>query len=414
MAEYTALATQCEALRPVLHELARRRWAATEALAYGRGGISAVARATGLSRPTIRAGIREMRQGEGAAAAPETAPRRRPGAGRTRRAAPDPRRREDRERLVEPTPRGDPQSPLRWTCKSGRRLAAARQAQGHQVSPQLVRAVLHAAGYRLPGARQPREGAQPPDRQAPFEHIAAQVRDSQKRGEPVISVDAKQQELVGDCKNTGRAWHPHGQAPQERVDAVVDPAWGKAIPSGVSDVHAHVGWVSVGVAQDTPAFAVATLRTWWLQMGWTRSPQAKERLITADSGGSNSARVRLWQREWPRFAEESGLRIRVSHLPPGTSQWTNIAHRLCCHITANWRGKPLESREVVVSRVGATTTTQGRRIQAALDAGHYPTAVNVSDAEMTSLQIKRSAFHGDWNDTILPHRHPRPTRRTQA
>jgi hypothetical protein len=275
----------------VLHELARRRWAATEALAYGRGGISAVARATGLSRPTIRAGIREMRQGEGAAAAPETAPRRRPGVGRTRRAAPDPRRREDRERLVEPTPRGDPQSPLRWTCKSGRRLAAARQAQGHQVSPQLVRAVLHAAGYRLPGARQPREGAQPPDRQAPFEHIAAQVRDSQKRGEPVISVDAKQQELVGDCKNTGRAWHPHGQAPQVRVDAVVDPAWGKAIPSGVSDVHAHVGWVSVGVAQDTPAFAVATLRTWWLQMGWTRSPQAKERLITADSGGSNSARA---------------------------------------------------------------------------------------------------------------------------
>ena len=414
MVEHTSLATKFEALRPVLNELARRRWAATEALAYGRGGISAVARATGLSRQTIRAGIREMRQGEGAAAAPETAPMRRPGAGRKRRAAQDPTLLGDLEMLVEPTTRGDPQSPLRWTCKSVRRLAAELQAQGHQVSPQLVSELLHAAGYSLQGARKTREGAQHPDRNAQFEHIAAQVRDFQKRGEPVISVDAKKKELVGDFKNAGREWHPHGQAPQVRVYDFIDPALGKAIPYGVYDLHANVGWVSVGVDHDTPAFAVATIRTWWLQMGLTTYPQAKELLITADSGGSNSARARLWKRELQRFADESGLRISVSHLPPGTSKWNKIEHRMFCHITANWRGKPLESREVVVSLVGATTTTKGLRIQAALDAGQYPTGVKVSDAEMTSLQIKRSAFHGDWNYTILPHRHPRPTRRAHA
>ena len=376
-----------------------------------------MARATALSPQTIRAGIRERRHGEGAAAAPETAPMRRPGAGRKRRAAQDPTLLEDLEMLVEPTTRGDPQSPLRWTCKSVRRLAAELQAQGHQVSPQLVSELLHAAGDSVQGARQTREGAQHPDRQAQFEHIAAQVRDFQQRGEPVISVDAKKKALGGDFKNAGREWHPHGQAPQVRVDDVVDPAWGKAIPSGVDDLHANVGWGSVGVDHDTPAFAGATIRTWWLQMGLTRYPQAKELLITADSGGSNSARARLWTRELQRFADESGLRIRVSHLPPGTRTWNTIEHRLCClccHITANWRGKPLESREVVVSLVGATTTTKGLRIQAALDAGQYPTGVNVSDAEMTSLQSKRSAFHGDWNDTILPPRHPTPTPRAHA
>jgi hypothetical protein len=410
MAEQTSIAQKFEALRPVLNELARRRWAATEALAFGRGGISAVARATGLSHKTIRAGIRELQSTAGAAATPEIARMRRPGAGRKRRAAQDPALLGDLETLVEPTTRGDPQSPLRWTCKSVRRLATELQAQGHQVSPQLVSELLHAAGYSLQGARKTREGAQHPDRNAQFEHIAARVRGFQTRGEPVISVDAKKKELVGDFKNSGREWYLQGQAPEVRVYDFIDPALGKAIPYGVYDLHANVGWVSVGVDHDTPAFAVATIRAWWLQMGAAMYRRAKELLIIADSGGSNSARARLWKRELQRFADESGLRVSVSHLPPGTSKWNKIEHRLFCHITANWRGKPLESREVVVSLIGATTTTKGLRIQAALDAGQYPTGVKVSEAEMTSLQIHRAEFHGDWNYTILPHRHPRSKR----
>src|SRR5262245_3328788 len=257
MAEYSSLADKFAALRPVLTELARRRWAATEALAFGRGGISAVARATGLSRKTIRAGIHEMRHGECGASAPETTRMRRPGAGRKRRAAQDPTLLGDLETLVEPTTRGDPQSPLRWTCKSLRRLAVELQAQGHQVSAQLVSELLRAAGYSLQGARKTREGDQHPDRNAQFEHIAARVRDFQKRGEPVISVDAKKKELVGDFKNAGREWHLQGQAPEVRVYDFVDPELGKAIPYGVYDLHANVGWVSVGVDHDTPAFAVA-------------------------------------------------------------------------------------------------------------------------------------------------------------
>lgn len=414
MAEYTSLAEKFEALRPVLHEGARRRWAATEALAFGRGGISAVARATGLSRTTIRAGIREMRNGERDASASETARIRRPGAGRKRRAVQDPTLLGDLETLVEPTTRGDPQSPLRWTCKSVRRLAVELRAQGHQVSPQLVSELLHAAGYSLQGARKTREGGQHPDRNSQFEHIAARVRDFHNRGEPVISVDAKKKELVGDFKNAGREWHPHGQAPQVRIYDFVDPELGKAIPYGVYDLHANVGWVSVGVDHDTPAFAVATIRAWWLQMGAAMYPQATELLITADSGGSNSARARLWKRELQHFADASGLRVCVSHLPPGTSKWNKIEHRMFCHITANWRGKPLESREVVVSLLGATTTAKGLRIQATLDAGEYPTGVKVSDAEMQSLRIERAEFHGDWNYTILPHRRPRSKRQAHA
>jgi Rhodopirellula transposase DDE domain len=414
MAEYTSLAEKFDALRPVLNERARRRWASTEALAFGRGGISAVARATGLSRKTIRAGIHEMRHGECGASAPETTRMRRPGAGRKRRAAQDPTRLGDLETLVEPTTRGDPPSPLRWTCKSVRRLAVELQAQGHQVSAPLVREWLRAAGYRVQGARKTREGDQHPDRHAQFEHIAARVRDFQKRGEPVISVDAKKKELGGDFKNAGREWHLQGQAPQVRVDDFVDPELGKAMPSGGYDLHANVGWVSVGVDHDTPAFAVATIHAWWLQMGAAMYPQAKELLITADSGGRNSARARRWKRELQRFADDSGLRVGVSHLPPGTSKWHKIEHRMFCHITANWRGKPLVSREVVVSLIGATTTAKGRRIQAALDASQYPTGVKVSDAEMTALRIERSEFHGDRNYTILPHRHSRSTRRSHA
>jgi transposase len=404
MNEYLPIAEKFKALGPILNEQGRRLWAATEAIVLGRGGVSLVAQATGLSRPTIYAGIRELRGEQAAIPGRGQGRSRRSGGGRKRRVEHDPTLLTDLEALVEPTTRGDPQSPLRWTCKSVRRLAEELRAQGHQVSPQVVGNLLHAADYSLQGTRKTREGGKHPDRNVQFEHIAARVRDFQKRHQPVISVDAKKKELVGDFKNAGREWHPKGQPPQVRVYDFIDPQLGKAIPYGVYDVRANLGWVSVGVDHDTPAFAVATIRAWWLQMGAPMYPQARELLITADSGGSNSTRARLWKLELQRFSDESGLHVSVSHLPPGTSKWNKIEHRMFCHITANWRGKPLESLEVVVSLIGDTNTSAGLRIQAALDAGQYPTGIKVSNAEMKKLQIDRAHFHGEWNYTILPHR----------
>jgi transposase len=403
MKDHLPIAEKFKALGPILNEQGRRLWAATEAMGLGRGGISVVAQATGLSRPTIYAGIQELR-GEPAAIPGRGQGRsRRAGGGRKRRVEHDPTLLADLEALVEPTTRGDPQSPLRWTCKSVRRLAEELRAQGHQVSPQVVGDLLHEADYSLQGARKTREGGKHPDRHAQFEHIAARVRDFQKRNQPVISVDAKKKELIGDFKNVGREWHRKGQPPQVRVYDFIDPTLGKAIPYGVYDVHANLGWVSVGVDHDTPAFAVATIRAWWLQMGSPMYPKARELLITADSGGSNSTRARLWKLELQRFSDESDLRVCVSHLPPGTSKWNKIEHRMFCHITANWRGKPLESLEVVVSLIGDTNTAAGLRIQAALDAGQYPKGIKVSEVEMKKLQIDRAQFHGEWNYTILPH-----------
>jgi Rhodopirellula transposase DDE domain len=408
MTDHLPITKKFKALDPILTEQGRRLWAATEAMVLGRGGVSLVAQATGLSRPTIYAGIQELR-GEPAVIPGRGQGRsRRAGGGRKRRVEHDPTLLADLEALVEPTTRGDPQSPLRWTCKSVRRLAEELRAQGHQVSPQVVGNLLHAADYRWQGTRKTREGGKHPDRNAQFEHIAARVRDFQKRHQPVISVDAKKKELVGDFKNAGREWHPKGQPPPVRVYDFIDPKLGKAIPYGVYDVRANLGWVSVGVDHDTPAFAVATLRAWWLQMGSQMYPKAQELLIIADSGGSNSTRARLWTLELQRFSDESGLRVCVSHLPPGTSKWNKIEHRMFCHITANWRGKPLESLEVVVSLIGDTNTSAGLRIQAALDAGQYPTGIKVSDAEMKKLQIDRAQFHGEWNYTILPHRDVKP------
>jgi len=414
MAQCDALAEKFKALEPVLHELARRRWAATEALAIGRGGISAVALATGLSRKTIRAGIREMHGEAPSEAAPAMERLRRAGGGRKRRVERDPTLLRDLEALVESTTRGDPQSPLRWTCKSVRRLATELQAQGHRVSPQLVSELLRGADYSLQGTRKTREGGRHPDRDAPFAHIATLVRDFHTRGQPVISVDTKKKELVGDDKNAGREWHPKGQPPEVRVHDFIDPKHGKVTPYGVYDVGANVGWVSVGIDHDTPAFAVATIRAWWLQMGSSMYPKAKELLITADSGGSHSARARLWKRELQRFSDDTGLRVCVSHFPPGTSKWHKIEHRMFCHITANWRGKPLESREVVVSLIGGTSTSTGLQIRAALDRGQYPTGVKVSKGEMEEIRLKRSDFHGDWNYTILSHQQRKAARRANA
>jgi Rhodopirellula transposase DDE domain len=285
-----------------------------------------------------------------------------------------------------------------------RRLAEELRAQGHQVSPQVVGHLLHEADDSLQGTRKTREGGKHPDRNAQFEHIAARVRDFQTRHQPVISVEAKKKERVGDFKNAGREWHPKGPPPQVRVDDFIDPQLGKAIPYGVYDMRANLGWVSVGVDHDTPALAVATIRAWWLQRGSPMYPKARELLITADSGGSNSTRARLWKLELPRFSDDSGLRVSVSHLPPGTSKWNKIEPRMFCHLTANWRGKPLERLEVVVSLIGDTNTSAGLRIQAALDAGQYPTGMKVSKAEMKTRQIDRAHCHGEWNDTILPHR----------
>ncbi|MBM3223627.1 MAG: ISAzo13 family transposase [Candidatus Tectomicrobia bacterium] len=410
MQEHTSLTEKFKTLRPVLNEHARRLWAATEALALGRGGISAVAHATGLSRPTIYAGIPEIQTGT-VAIPPKRAERvRRPGGGRTQRTTQDPTLLHDLEALVEPTTRGDPQSPLRWTCKSVRKLAAELQTQGHHVSPQLVSELLHAADYSLQGTRKTREGSQHPDRNAQFAHRNARVQAFQRRGQPVISVDAKKKELLGDFKNAGREWHPMGHPPDVRVYDFVDTALGKALPYGVYDIGANLGWVSVGVDHDTAAFAVATIRAWWHQMGAAMYPRAKALLITADSGGSNSVRTRRWKVELQRLADETGLRLAVSHFSPGTSKWNKIEHCMFCHITANWRGRPLLSREVIVSLMGSTTSTTGLRIHAALDAGHYPLGIKVSAAELAAICLERSAFHGEWNYTILPHKRPRTRR----
>jgi Rhodopirellula transposase DDE domain len=408
MTDHLPITKKFKALGPILTEQGRRLWAATEAMVLGRGGVRLVAQATGLSRPTIYAGIHE-RRGE-PAAIPGRGPgrSRRAGGGRKRRVEHDPPLRADLDALVEPTTRGDPPSPRRWTGKRVRRLAEELRAQGHQVSPQVVGNLLHDADDSLPGTRKTHDGGQHPDRHAPFEPSAARVRDFQTRHQPVLSVDAKQKALVGDCKNAGREWHPKGQPPQVRVDDCIDPTLGQAIPDGVYDVRANLGWGSVGVDPDTPALAVATIRAGWLQLGAPMYPQAQELLITADSGGRHSTRARRWTLALQRFSDESGLRVCVSHLPPGPSPWHKIEHRMCCHITANWRGKPLESLEVVVSLIGATTTSAGLRIQAALDAGQYPKGITVSNAEMKKLQIDSAPFHGEWNSTILPHRDVKP------
>jgi Rhodopirellula transposase DDE domain len=406
MREYPALTEKFTALSPVLNEPARRLWAATAALALGRGGISAAARATGLSRPTIYTGMEEIHTGTVATPRGSNERVRGPGGGRQKRPMHDPTLRHDLEALVAPTTRGAPPSPLRWTCKSVRKLAAELQTQGHQVSPQLVSALLHAADYSVPGARKPHEGGQHPDRNAPFEPLNARVQDVQRRGQPVIAVDATKQARLGDGKHAGRAWHPAGHPPGVRVYDFVDEERGKAIPYGVYDVGATRGGVSVGVDHDTAACAGATIRAWWRQMGAALYPRAKELLITADGGGSNRIRARLWQVELPRLADETGLRIAVSHLPPGTSQWNQSEHRMCCHITAHWRGPPLLSREVIVSLMGSPRSATGLRIQAALEAGQSPIGIKVSAGEMEAMRRERSDFHGEWNYTILPPKRP--------
>jgi hypothetical protein len=407
MSEVATIRAKFESLRPFLDERRRRLWAATEALALGRGGVTVVAQATALRRNTIHAGIRDLQTrapvaaGEPALSGPD--PRvRGPGGGRKALTAHDPALLRDLEALVEPVTRGDPMSPLRWTCKSTRQLATELGRQGHRVSHQTVAELLHGLDYSLQGNRKTKEGAAHPDRDAQFTYLNGQVRAFQERGQPVISVDTKKKELVGDFKNGGREWRPAGHPEPVRVHDFVDRELGKAIPYGVYDLAANQGWVSVGMDHDTPAFAVQSVRRWWEEMGRPVYPQATELLITADGGGSNGSRARLWKTELQRLADETGLRITVCHFPPGTSKWNKIEHRMFCHITQNWRGRPLVSHEVIVRLIGSTTTRAGLTIRADLDTGTYPTGVKVTDAALAAVRIEPAGFHGDWNYTIVP------------
>ena len=384
-------------IAPFLDERGRRLWGATESIALGYGGDALVSAATGLARATIRSGRREIELGVEAADFV-----RRPGAGRPRSEQTQPGITEALELLVEPVTRGDPTSPLRWTCKSKAKLAAALVKMGWKVSPTTVGHLLHALGYSLQSVKKSREGTSHPDRNAQFEHINATAEQFQRRGQPVISVDTKKKELVGNFRNAGGEWQPKGVPEKVLVHDFPSDASGKAIPYGVYDMARNEAWVSVGRDHDTPAFAVASIRLWCKKMGRAAYPNAKNLFITADAGGSNGYRCRTWKLELQKLADELGLRISVSHFPPGTSKWNKIEHRLFCHITKNWRGRPLTTFEVVVETIGSTRTAAGLRVKAKLDARPYPTGVIVNKAEMGALSLKPHEFHGEWNYELCP------------
>jgi hypothetical protein len=364
-----------------------------------RGGLSAVVRATGLAKTTILRGLRDLR----CPGKPESCRVRRPGGGRKPATVLEPGLATALDRLVEPTSRGDPQSPLRWTCKSTRRLGEELRAQGYSVSHTLVAQLLKDQDYSLQSNRKTREGGHHPDRNAQFEFINHRVKRQLAAREPAISVDAKKKELVGDYRNAGRQWRPKGQPQEVRVHDFIDKKKGKVTPYGVYDLARNVGWVSVGVDHDTAAFAVQTIRRWWRQLGRKAYSTARSVLILADSGGSNGARVRLWKWELQRLADETGLAIFVSHLPPGTSKWNKIEHRLFSFISQNWRGHPLFTQATIVSLIGATRTSTGLRVRCVLDRRKYPKRVAVSDEQMATIRLFPDRFHGEWNYTIKPH-----------
>lgn len=394
-----AIQGRYQAIAPAVDERVRRLVLAAEALAAGRGGQAAVARATGASRGTIRRGIRELGQ---PAAEAEKGRIRRPGGGRKRTVERDPSLCEDLDRLVEPTSRGDPESPLRWTCKSVRQLAAELKRQGHQASHRMVAELLHDMGYSLQANRKTLEGTEHPDRNAQFEHLNGAVQLQLSLGEPVISVDTKKKELVGPFKNGGRELRPKGVPEQVRVHDFLIPDLGRVSPYGVYDIAQNEAWVSVGTDHDTAAFAVESIRRWWRAMGQALYPCATRLLIMADAGGSNGYRLRLWKLELQKLADETGLEMAVCHFPPGTSKWNKIEHRLFSAINQNWRGKPLVSHEVVVNLIGATTTRTGLRVQSQLDTNRYPTGLKVSDDELEAIYLRRDPFHGEWNYSLLP------------
>jgi DDE family transposase len=393
-----AIRQRFEGLASTLDERQRRLWAAAEARAWGYGGVSLVSRSTGISRRAIHAGLHEL-QDDPSAALPTNRVRR-SGAGRKPLTTTQPRVIEALDALVEPTSRGDPESPLRWTCKGVRRLAAELQRQGFTVGRQRVSELLADLGYSLQANRKTREGSQHPDRNAQFEYINGQVRRFQRRGQPVISVDTKKKELVGNYKNVGREWRPQGKPSEVNVHDFMNKKLGKAIPYGVYDLTANAGWVSVGTDHDTADFAVETIRRWWRRMGRRLYPHATELLITADGGGSNSSRNRRWKIALQNLADELKLLITVCHFPPGTSKWNKIEHRLFSQIGVNWRGQPLVSHEVIVQLIANTRTATGLRVRAALDTNNYPTGIKVTDTELASVNLHPAKFHGEWNYTI--------------
>jgi hypothetical protein len=398
------IAWKFNALRQDMDERLQRLWVAAEAEAYGWGGVSLVSKATGMSRTTIAAGQSELSERRGSIPIINPEPRRvrRVGGGRKTLVTSDPGLLAALDALVEPTTRGDPMTPLRWTCLSVRTLAIELGKQGRKLSPQKVADLLHEMGYSLQSNRKVVEGASHPDRDAQFLNISRTVKGFMKRGQPVISVDTKKKEMIGNFKNAGTEWRPKGNPIEVEDHDFLKKELGKAIPYGVYDLSNNNAWVNVGIDHDTPEFAVASIKRWWNEMGKVYYPDATELLITADGGGSNGYRSRMWKVALQGLCNETGLKISTCHFPPGTSKWNRIEHSLFCHITQNWRGRPLVSREVVVSLIAATTTTKGLAVNAALDLGTFPIGVKVSDEDLAKVNIERAEFHGEWNYTITP------------
>ena len=390
------------ALSGLLNERSRRLWAATEARSLGHGGIAAVMAATGMSSATVNKGLKELDAMAAGGVDPMAGRIRKPGGGRKSARASQPALTRALSRLVEPTARGDPMQPLRWTCKSTSRLAAELNRQGIRVGPRTVAKELKAQGFSLQSNRKTREGSSHPDRDAQFAYINKQVSSFQRRGQPVISVDTKKKELVGEFRNAGREWRRRGQPEEVNVHDFPDPKMKKAIPYGVYDLTRNEGWVSVGIDHDTARFAAASIRRWWRKMGRKRYPDATELLITADCGGSNSSRTRLWKVALQALADELGLRLSICHFPPGTSKWNKIEHRMFCHITQNWRGRPLTSYATIVELIGSTTTTTGLQIRAELDENRYPLKEIVTPEQLANVRMKPADLHGQWNYTIRP------------
>jgi transposase len=393
-----AIAARFKALTPVLDERTRRLLAAAESQAIGRGGISMVSKAVGISRAVIRQGMAELKDPSLLAVGRI----RREGGGRKKAVDKDTSMKSDLESLLESTTRGDPEAPLRWTCKSVRQLTSELKRGKHEVSHQVVADLLHELGYSLQANRKTTEGASHPDRNAQFEHLNGKVKWSLGRHQPVISVDTKKKELVGDFKNNGKELRPRGNPEPVRVHDFVDPACGRATPYGIYDLGRNHGWVSVGMDHDTAEFAVETIRRWWRSMGQPAYPHATRLLITADAGGSNGSRLRLWKVALQKLADETGLRIFVCHFPPGTSKWNKIEHRLFSYISQNWRGKPLRSFETIVSLIASTTTATGLKVHAELNTETYPAGIRISDQELKQVKVRRDKFHGDWNYEIQP------------
>ena len=398
MSDHAEIKARYGVLRPLLDERARRLVVAAESQTAGRGGISAVSRATGVSRQVIRQGVAELK----APAAMSPSRIRREGGGRKKAADLDPSFKTDLEKLLESTTRGDPESPLRWTCKSVRNLTAELKRMNHVVSHQVVADLLHKLGYSLQANSKTKEGTNHPDRNAQFEHLNGKVKWCLSRKEPVISVDTKKKELVGDFKNGGSELRPKGDPVKVRVHDFIDKELGRAMPYGIYDIGRNSGWVSVGIDHDTAEFAVESIRRWWRSMGREAYPKATRLLITADSGGSNGSRLRLWKLELQKLADETRLRIAVCHFPPGTSKWNKIEHRLFSFISKNWRGKPLTSLQVIVSLIAATTTATGLKVHSELDTASYQPGIKVSDKDVSEINLRRDKFHGDWNYEVHP------------